>query len=401
MLKHRVPMVAVIACLVLVLANVASAAPGDLDPTFGGNGIVETVSGTAVDLSGGRIVAGGSSFSSGQVRLSATRVRPNGLLDSTFGGDGRAQASFNGDAYGRDVVVQADGKVVVAGTKQSFGPYASAVVLARFRADGTLDWAFSADGKVTTNLAGFAQGEAVTLQADGKIVVAGLLETSDTTKVLIMRYMRGGALDRSFGTGGRVTTPVRLSSGQLVRARANELAIAPDGSIVVVGSAGRALLVARYRPNGRPDPTFGGGDGIKLSGGTAKWGGSVALQPDGRIVVAGYEVDWNEELDQLDSFAIVARFRIDGRPDAAFGVVRVAPEGYVGMGSGVTWEPDGKIVTLAGPMIARLRPGGAPDPTFGGGDGIVWTTVAGQDLAIQPDGRLLVVGDDALARFLA
>jgi uncharacterized delta-60 repeat protein len=396
----RVLLVVAIACLALVQAQPVSAAPGDLDSGFAGDGIVEAVSGTAVTLHDGRIVVGGSAFSAGFAQLEASRIRANGTLDVGFGGDGRAQASFNGDAYGRDVAVQSDGKVMVAGTKQRFDPFASTIVLARFLADGRLDPAFSGDGKVTTALAGFAQGEAVAVQANGKIVVAGLLESSGGSEVVLVRYLSSGALDPTFGDGGVVLTSVRRASGELAYARADELAIAPDGSIVVVGSAGRALLVARYRVNGGLDPSFGGGDGIKLSGGTTKWGGSVALQPDGRIVVAGYEEEWNHELDELDSFAIVARFRDDGRPDAAFGVVRVAPGGYVGMGSGVALRPDAKIVTLAGSMLARLRPSGAPDPTFGGGDGIASTGLAGEGMVSQPDGRIVVVGD-ALARFLA
>jgi uncharacterized delta-60 repeat protein len=396
----RVLLVVAIACLALVQAQPVSAAPGDLDSGFGGDVIVEAVSGTAVTLHDGRIVVGGSAFSAGFAQLEASTIRANGTLDVGFGGDGRAQASFNGDAYGRDVAVQSDGKVMVAGTKQRFDPFASTIVLARFLADGRLDPAFSGDGKVTTALAGFAQGEAVAVQANGKIVVAGLLESSGGSEVVLVRYLSSGALDPTFGDGGVVLTSVRRASGELAYARADELAIAPDGSIVVVGSAGRALLVARYRVNGGLDPSFGGGDGIKLSGGTTKWGGSVALQPDGRIVVAGYEEEWNHELDELDSFAIVARFRDDGRPDAAFGVVRVAPGGYVGMGSGVALRPDAKIVTLAGSMLARLRPSGAPDPTFGGGDGIASTGLAGEGMVSQPDGRIVVVGD-ALARFLA
>ncbi len=380
-------------CVVLLAMTPASASPGDLDPAFGDGGIV-AVSGTEVALHAGSIVVGRTGFVvSGRAWMEAVRSLPDGTFDPTFGSGGRARAKFAGSAYAEDLATRPRGKVVIAGTRAQVEPWRTVIAVARFRADGALDDTFGGDGKVTTSFPGFPEARAVALQPNGQIVVAG----TDGPNFVLVRYLRTGALDRSFGIGGRVTTVLPRDTQDAV---AEDLAIDPDGRIVVVGTLSwRTIVVARYLPNGGLDPTFGRGDGLKFTGGTRKSGLAVALQPDGKIVLCGYEEVWNRPTQELDSYLIVTRYTQAGRPDTDFGVVRVAPAVWPA-DYGVALQPDGRIVVVGDGVLARLMTDGSLDPSFGGGDGVVDSTFSLEGVTLQPDGRIVVVGG-ALARFLA
>jgi uncharacterized delta-60 repeat protein len=389
----RVRVMVLVTCVALVAAAPASASPGDLDPGFGDGGIVQ-VSGTEVVLQAGTIVVGRTgSVVSERAWMEAVRLLPDGTLDPTFGSGGRARAMFAGSAYAEDLAARPRGKIVIAGTRAQIEPWRSVIAVARFRADGTLDDTFGGDGKVTTSFPGFPEARAVALQPNGRIVVAG----TDGPDFVLVRYLRTGALDPSFGIRGRVTTVLPRDTQTAV---AEDLAIDPDGRIVVVGTLSwRTIVVARYLPNGKLDPTFGRGDGLKFTGGTRKSGLTVALQPDGKIVVCGYEEVWNRLTQELDSYLIATRYTQTGRPDTDFGVVRIAPAVW-GADYGVVLQPDDRIVVVGDGVLARLMTDGSLDPSFGGGDGVVDPTFNLEGVTLQPDGRIVVIGG-ALARFLA
>ena len=181
---------------------------------------------------------------------------------------------------------------------------------------GDPDSTFASDGIVTTDFAptGNDFGEAVAIQPDGKIVVAGTSFNGSTYVFALARYSTNGDLDPTFGSGGRVTTAIGNMDD-----RATAVAIQPDGKIVAAGSSftngtGYGFALVRYNPDGSLDNTFSG-DGIQhddISAGSDE-AYSIALQPDGKIVLAGYANNGSSN----DDFALL-RYNPDGTLDNTF-----------------------------------------------------------------------------------
>lgn len=237
-----------------------------------------------------------------------------GTPDPTFGTAGALTvdlaAGSNDIAW--DIAFQPDGKAVVAGgtgvTNKDFA-------LVRINPGGSLDAFFGGDGKVTTDLGSIDDNaRAVAIQGDGKIVAVGHINVSNNKDFAVVRYKPDGTLDASFGGNGIVTADLYeddLGLGMVLQ---------PDGKIVVCGSSddgtGARFSVARFNVDGTPDPAFGGGTGHTFAffppeNNASAW--DVALQPDGKIVVAGYASDGT-----YNQFA-VARFDVTGVLDPAFG----------------------------------------------------------------------------------
>jgi uncharacterized delta-60 repeat protein len=184
---------------------------------------------------------------------------------------------------GSAAAIQSDGKIVVTGASE----------LARYRPDGPLDAAFSGDGTVPTDS---VWARSVAIQADGRIVVAGAVSVAGELPhydFALLRYTPDGALDTSFGSGGMQTTS--FSAGWLEDEIAAAVALQADGKIVAVGTStpvdwvweGSAVVLARYATNGSLDPSFGDGGKRVTFHGVDNSGAAVAIQGDGRIVVAG------------------------------------------------------------------------------------------------------------------
>lgn len=266
---------------------------GTLDPTFSGNGWVATnftggdefAFGMALQADG-KIVAAGRAGRLGG-RFAVVRYTPGGVLDPTFSGDGRVAVDFTpGDDRADHVVIQADGKIVAAGTANYFSSSARFAVV-RLSDNGALDSSFSGDGKVTTNLvAGFDGAFGLAVQpSDGKIVAGG----QAGRRVALLRYTDTGALDPAFSGDGKAFVDFTAGTDY-----AEELEIQADGKIVAAGTAnyfGRNARFAlmRFDVTGVLDATFSG-DGKVVTdlspGFDAPFG--LALQPaDGKIVLAG------------------------------------------------------------------------------------------------------------------
>jgi uncharacterized delta-60 repeat protein len=214
---------------------------GSLDATFGRDGKVITSASSIMKLAvqtNGRIVTVGASVSGGDGRLTLLRYMPDGSVDRSFGGNGKVTTRFRPHvAVGTSVAIQPDGKVVAAGLTYDTASFRLRFALARFLSDGTLDPAFSRNGKVVTKFPhAFASVQSVALQADGKIIAAGNAQTAEEAvdRFALARYDPHGNLDVSFGGDGRVTRP----RGSFVA----EVAIQADDRIVAAGGA----LVARY-----------------------------------------------------------------------------------------------------------------------------------------------------------
>lgn len=385
------------------------AAPGDLDVSFGTNGIVVTDvtgipgpdDGRAVALQPDDkiIVAGSTSLS-----FALVRYETDGSLDAGFGNNGSVVTSINiGGDTAFALAVQPDGKILVAGTSITMR---NEFAVVRYNPDGSLDTGFNGNGIVTTpiGLGSGAIAYAIALQSDGKIVLAGASTESPLgvdTDFALVRYNTDGSLDTSFDVDGKVTTALAPAGSMDV---VNAVVVQPDGKIAVAGTnTNLDFVVARYNTDGSLDTSFDS-DGIvttELGGNDLAW--TIALQPDGKLLVAGQSPTPAGPL----GFA-VARYEDDGSLDAAFGGGFVETE-LPGLANAEAHAlaalPDGRI------MVGGFGINGSGDSDFGlvrynanggldisfGSNGISTTQIIGPfdnayGLAVQPDGNIVQAG---------
>jgi uncharacterized delta-60 repeat protein len=308
-----------------------------------------------------------------------------GELDPSFDGDGRVVTDVPGSYEGAyAVATQADGKIVTAG--EIIAGAARDFAVNRYTSDGRLDASFGGDGSVTTDFDGdFDAVYAVLIQPDGKVLVAGQVFIGAVftghTDFGLARYNLDGSLDTSFGGDGKVTTDLAGSYDA-----GYGLAIQPDGKIVVAGRAdgtGRptSFGLARYHPDGTLDTSFDGdGKVITDFAGAHDRAYDVAVQGDGKIVAVG------ETTDGGSVNLALARYGPNGSLDTTFGGDgRVVTDfGGSDLAAGVALQPDGKIVAAGRTgggsssdfALARYGPDGDLDASFGG-DGKVVTDFAG------------------------
>ena len=291
---------------------------GSLDTTFSHNGMVNTDVGTSYDFGssvtvqedGKILVAGSSRNAAGNDDFALVRYNNDGSLDTTFGGDGIVTTAI-GTGYDNasSVTVQADGKILVAGSSNL--PYDFALV--RYNSDGSLDATFSSDGKVTTSIGGFDSARSVTVQADGKILAAGYCDNGINYDFALIRYNSDGSLDTTFGSTGIVSTVIGTNYEA-----AQSVTVQSDGKILVAGysknTAGNDdFALVRYNNNGSLDNTFSGDGKVTTAIGTGSdIGYSVAVQADGKILLTGYSINGSNS-----DFALV-RYNSDGSLDTTF-----------------------------------------------------------------------------------
>ena len=293
-------------------------ADGNLDTSFGDSGKVTTTvakdsnaDSVAMQSDGKIVVAGNAFIDRNNNDFGIVRYNANGTLDTTFNGTGKATADFGAHDLGHSVAVHGDGRMVVAG--YSTNESKKQCALACLKANGNLDTSFNGTGKVTTNFGGEgdAEGQGVATQSDGRTVVVGYATVGGVQQFAIARYNTDGALDTSFGGTGRVLTAVGISGSN-----ATGVALQKDGKIVVAGYAvnnsGRVYDFAclRYNADGSLDQSFGDHGKVTTDVGDGK-ASSLAVQ-DNKIIVAGsaYDGDNNE-------FAVV-RYNASGKLDTSF-----------------------------------------------------------------------------------
>ncbi len=325
---------------------------GALDPTFGQGGVVRD---TVVDDGSipwavaiqpdGKIVVGGASISGTSNRFAFVRYLPNGSLDPSFDGDGKASVAVkpaDNQERVQGLAIAPGGKIVGAGaTNDGTG-------VVRLNSDGTPDSSFAGDGSVDLPLGMNYNAEDVDVQPDGRVVVPIPTGAGAGDHFTIVRLDNQGMPDGSFGTGGTAQVPVGDA------ARSITTAIQPDGKIVVggyaeVGGNPTAFAIARLDQGGMPDMSFDG-DGqemTQVSSGFDADGESVLVQQNGKIVLTGvtdYDMSGN-------STVAYARYNTDGSPDSSFlggGVLLGAlPTGWPeSFPSESALACDGKILTV-------------------------------------------------------
>jgi uncharacterized delta-60 repeat protein len=298
---------------------------GSLDTDFGGDGSVITTVGnkneeaSAVTLQpDGKILAAGYFVNTLNKDFAVLRYLPNGVIDSTFSGDGKQTTTFNAaDEEAFAVAVQPDGKILVAGTAQNIGT-TSDFALARFNPNGALDLSFSADGKVLTDIALRADdAQVILIQPDSNILLVGNTFNSQNSDLAFVRYKYNGTPDPSFGVNGKTTFSLPNSNDFATSAY-----LLPDGKFLVGGYAnfgGSAFeyMVARFNSNGSLDSTFNNGAGVAHAalGTFNDEAYSMAIQSNGKIVLAGET--YNTNVNSYD-FGLV-RFKENGQLDLGFG----------------------------------------------------------------------------------
>lgn len=330
-------------------------------------------------------------------------------LDTTFNLTGKAGL---GPGYpmgmAEDAAVQTDDAiVVVSGCSEQFSilhPFC----LARFTASGQTDTTFGGTGFIRTDVPGTTQqGTAygVAVQADGKIVVAGYVKFRDSMeRGVIARYNANGSLDSGFGTGGVVIFDI---SGTF-HDRATELAIQPDGKILIVGySAAQTgmseMFVARLSPNGTLDEAFGdGGIARTVVKGSSTAGWSIVIQHHGKILIGGNLI--TPTPSPGSTAYIIAQFNPDGSPDTTWDEDGIKEIETTALGpetpgiNALAVQSNDRVVALGhGNTLYRLMPDGTLDTSFdtdGSRDALPGGSTP-YDLALAPGGRIMVVGHNS------
>jgi len=389
------------------LTQLSNAGPGDLDLTFGTGGKVTTAIGSGIERghgiavqTDGKIVVAGISAPN----MAVLRYNADGSLDTTFNGTGIVIPDFGANASAYSVALQGDGRILVAGSKNTAN--GSDFAIARFNSDGSLDTNFNGTGTVTTDFGGNDTATSIAVQTNGKIVVTGVSNIGRANFALA-RYNANGSLDTTLNGTGKVTTD--LGEDDIGRG----IALQSDGKIVVAGESYNGstriyrFALARYNEDGSLDTNFNGtGKMTAVIGSGYNAGFSVALQSDGKIVVAGQSDSGANGYD----FAML-RLNSDGNLDPTFngtGKVTTNIGGY-DVANSVALQSDGKLVVggssyngtnYASFAVVRYNPNGSLDPTFNG-TGKVTTAITpngvessafGYSLALQSDGKIVVAG---------
>lgn len=395
-------------------AIVRYAADGTLDPAFGNDGKIVT---GFVDLNNdsnslhslyvlqdGKILALGASGKTGfPPKLIVVRYHANGTIDTGFANNGRLSSQLIPFTdFGSKLVFQPDGKFLLTSCKQYPADPNYHLGVERYTADGVLDTAFGTNGLAATSFGtGLSAPTAIALQADGKIVVAGKYQPTNSRQWAIARFNADGTPDAGFDGDGKALT----AFGGAVLSEAMEVAVGTDGKIKVAGvvyGATRSFALVQYNANGSLDASFGT-DGKAMSAFTDVYDGirSVTRQADGKYLV----------VMKSDNFALTAsdlrlrRYNGNVSPDSDFGtngeVSTTFGTGTNGARSaGVA--PGGKIVLVGESIpadfgnfdfaVARYSANGILDATLDGDGKITTAFEKGNDQL----NHLLIAGDDTI-----
>jgi len=269
----------------------------------------------------GKILSAGSTDTNTICDIAMVRFNTDGSLDTSFSDDGKLTTDFYPiNSGGESVILQPDGKILVAGSTLNLEARNMDFALVRYNTDGSLDTSFSEDGKQTTDFGPDTDyGFSAVLQSDGRILVAGFSDVSGDNDFALVRYLADGSLDTSFSGDGKLTTDLGYNSGEYDNDVVRSVIVQPDGKILVAGESRdgsyRDFALARYHSDGSLDTSFSE-DGIQITDFASldDVGFGVTLQPDGKILVAGASNNGNGS--NFD-FAL-ARYHPDGTLDNRF-----------------------------------------------------------------------------------
>lgn len=358
----------------------------------------------AIQPDGKYVVAGTYQAVAGIPPVYATLARYNadGSLDVSFGSAGKVQTDFS-TAFAftsvDDVALMPDGKIVVS--------FAGRPQLARYLASGSLDTSFGTNGLLSLSVAPWTTSDSttpcvLTAQPDGKLLVGMTLQTSRNDDFAVFRLNPDGSPDVGFGAGGSTTIDIAGASQDDLSC----LALAPDNGIFVGGSCQYSVAaLVRLTPGGALDTTFGSGGKVVAEDKRAVVG--VVAQPDGSVVT----LDGGAHLPvymarYAQNGALDTTFGVSGWVDVLNLSGLIPPNWVYGHAvSQIARQPDGSLV-LAGTFdsgyptfndiwVSRFTFAGALDTGFGT-NGVTVTDLGGADdcaaAAIGPDGKFVVAG---------
>jgi uncharacterized delta-60 repeat protein len=339
-----------------------------------------------------------------------------GQLDSTFGQGGAVGVDFGIEAYAAQVALQTDGKIVaVGGTSVSSTPDGDDWSIARVNANGSMDTSFGSNGKIIMDWGGaYDEAFSVVVQNDGKILIAGDVTINGNQNAAVIRLNTNGTLDSSFGNGGKVIVDFYDTPHDFYRTSDTfrQIRLDSQGRILLGGTAatanGNRMAVVRLNTNGTFDSTFGSGGKVILNSLVnqvdAQTEGMI-IQSDGKIVLAGLSATTSS--GSSNDYAIV-RLKTNGALDSdggSGGFVRFDWYNDWDLAWGVAQQADGKLV-ITGEIVKggeyaigtlRLNTDLTLDSSFGQGGKVLMDynpnqPDVGRDVMIQPDGKILVVG---------
>lgn len=411
-------MLGVVVAIVTTSALAIVDQPGTLDPFFatgsplGAGKFIASVGtgsskarGIAVQPDGKVLLAGECVGGLNGTDFCTLRYNSNGTLDTDFGVAGAAITSFgpNKDTANA-IALQPDGKIVVAGGCWLYAPLDS-FCATRYNQDGSLDPNFGSGGKLVTTveiLYEWAVANAIAIQPDGKIVFSGTCTSNGTDSFFCAtRYNLNGTIDTAFGSNGKVMSLLGTGSN-----KALAMTLQADGKIILAGGCHNGLnnvfCAARYTTLGALDTSFATGGMLVDSGGTIGLFRAVAVQPDGKLLFA------NGCSAIVMSWICVTRYRANGQLDSTFGVGGTAattPDiNAPHVANAVTIQSDGKILvagycgngTNVDFCLLRYHSDGTNDVNFGTSGKVLTAIGVGQDyanvVALQPDGKILLAG---------
>ena len=348
-------------------------------------------------LSLSALPAAASALAGTAVRASVAGASAPGSLDSAFGSGGASLVPFGSWIAAAAVAVQPDGKIVTAGQAELNGTMY--IVSTRMTSGGQLDPTYGHRGLVAVDIyggAGVDSGDALALQPDGKILIAatGHNGTWGQLAFAAVRLNPNGSQDATFGHHGVALAAIGAS------AMANGVAIQHDGKIVLAGTANtghNVFAAARFNANGTLDPSFGDQGTTTLSPTGGAWG--LVIQGDGKLVLAGQGDYSNPSVQNAQQF-MAARLNTDGTLDPTFGSggIDAIPVGASALGYGVAKQADGKLV-LSGiawtsttvNAVVRLNSDGSLDSSYGqGGIGTIIDGYGANGIVLDGAGRAVL-----------
>ena len=363
------------------------------DPSFNLTGKVMTAIGTSIDegrcvkiQSDGKILIAGISQNVAGSVFSIMRLNGDGSLDASFDMDGKSTIMIANVAdEGKSIAVQSDGKILIAGTSYNNSEYVFSIV--RLNTDGSLDITFDGDGKIMLPVSVIGgKGESVAVQADGKILVSGISSNGSESGFTVIRLNDDGSYDTNFDGDGIAVFPAVPNQDYR-----GVMALQADGKILVGGNSSSDFSIIRLNTDGSADTGFDLDGKAVISIGTNDEAYAIAVQADGKIVLAG-------RTGQEFSFI---RLNDDGSLDTGFdldGKVTINSGTTIGIIYSLAIQPDQKIVAAGYSgtgtdydfAVVRLNTDGSLDtkvrvPVGSGID-------VGKSIALQSDGKIVVAG---------
>jgi len=383
---------------------------GILDNTFGVDGTaIIIINDKAAMLnqiaiqSDGQIIGGGTlyNYDLGLITeedMFTIRLNTDGSLDHNFGNQGKLISDFGSDERSRDIAIQKDGKILLAG--EIFNGLDFDIVVVRYNPNGSLDTSFNKTGIVITDAESSEFVKSIAIQSDGRIVVGGIRYNENNADIILVRYNPDGSIDKSFDTDGKVITDLGYDE------QTQDISINSNNKIVLGADyydrTQSDIAILRYNIDGSLDKSFNSTGTVFVDTGFDEYIGAISLQTDDKILVTGNQIKGSR------SDVLTARLNTEGKLDMSYNVF-----GYVttdlnlgrGFGTSVVQQSDGKILvsgtrdnsfgTNLRNALIRYFANGMLDTTFGT-RGIVYTVLSqidfSNDAIIQKDGKILVAG---------